>query len=109
ARGHQLLLIEDTAYRAFRYEGTPLPTLKALDTDGSVLQIGSFSKLFMPSPRVAYVYADQGALSPRSAPARLADELAKAKSFVSVLTSPLAQAMVGGFLLENDFTLDAWN
>lgn len=109
AREHQLVLIEDTAYRAFRYEGEPLPTLKALDGDGCVIQIGSFSKIFMPSPRIAYVYADQAARSKSGAGSRLIDELAKAKGFVSVLTSPLAQATLGGFLLEHDFTLATWN
>ena len=110
ARCEELLLIEDTAYRAFRYEGETIPSLKALDRDGVVVQVGSFSKLFMPGPRIGYLYADQGAVIDgvltRSS---LAEELSKAKSFVSVLTSPLVQAMLGGFLIEQGFTLAAWN
>jgi (S)-3,5-dihydroxyphenylglycine transaminase len=107
ARAERLLLIEDTAYRAFRYQGDELPTLKALDTDGLVVQVGSFSKLFMPGPRFGYLYADQRVSQEHRR--TLAEEVAKAKSFVSVLTSPLVQATVGGFLIEQQFTLRPWN
>ena len=107
AREQHLLLIEDTAYRAFRYQGDELPTLKALDTEGLVVQVGSFSKLFMPGPRFGYLYADQRVSQEDRR--TLAEEVAKAKSFVSVLTSPLVQATVGGFLLEQQFTLRSWN
>ena len=110
ARRARLLLIEDTAYRTFRYEGESLPTLKALDRDGLVVQLGSFSKLFMPGPRVGYLYADQRAhLNGADTGRTLAEELSKAKSFVSVLTSPLVQATVGGFLMEQNFSVEAWN
>lgn len=109
ARAEHLLLIEDTAYRAFRYDGNEVPTLKALDTEGLVVQVGSFSKLFMPGPRFGYLYADQRIEQSGGGRRTLAEEVAKAKSFVSVLTSPLVQATVGGFLLEQQFTLKAWN
>jgi (S)-3,5-dihydroxyphenylglycine transaminase len=110
AKREQMLLIEDTAYRAFRYEGETLPSLKALDQDGVVVQVGSFSKLFMPGPRVGYLYADQWTeLNGVSRGETLAQALSKVKSFVSVLTSPSVQAMVGGFLLEHDCNLDGWN
>lgn len=106
----EMLLIEDTAYRSFRYEGEMLPSLKSMDEHGVVVQVGSFSKCFMPGPRVGYIYADQDATSrPSEAGSSLAEVLATAKSYVSVLTSPVAQAMVGGFLLEHEFSLEHWN
>ena len=36
ANAYGLLVVEDTPYRALRYEGTSLPTLKSLDTEGRV-------------------------------------------------------------------------
>jgi (S)-3,5-dihydroxyphenylglycine transaminase len=110
AQREGLLLVEDTAYRAFRYDGEVLPSLKAMDTEGVVVQLGSFSKLFMPGPRVGYLYADQlTAPAEGEAQTTLAHELSKVKSFVSVQTSPYVQAAVGGFLLEQGFTLTEWN
>lgn len=104
-----IVIIEDTAYRAFRYDGEDLPTLKALDRNGVVVQVGSFSKLFMPGPRIGYLYAEQEVRDNRGGRRSLAQELSKVKSFVSVMTSPVAQAMIGGFLWEQGFSVRAWN
>src|SRR4051812_47395149 len=45
ANAYDLLVVEDTPYRALRYEGESLPTLKSLDTEDRVLHLGSFSKI----------------------------------------------------------------
>jgi (S)-3,5-dihydroxyphenylglycine transaminase len=96
-----LLLLEDNAYGMFAYDGERLPTLKSLDRAGRVIYLGTFSKVLFPGLRVGFVVADQregdGAL--------LADVLSKVKSLTTVNTSPLAQAMVGGALIEGDFSL----
>jgi 2-aminoadipate transaminase len=57
ANEHGLLVVEDTPYRALRYEGEHLPTLKSLDTEGRVLHLGSFSKILAPGLRLGWALA----------------------------------------------------
>ncbi|MFI5758586.1 PLP-dependent aminotransferase family protein [Streptomyces sp. NPDC051569] len=101
ARREDILLLEDNPYSLFPLDGERLPTLKALDTHRRVVYLGSLSKTIFPGARVGYVVADQ--LVEESAgggPVYLADHVARAKSMVTVNTSPIAQAVVGGRLLE---------
>ena len=95
-----LLLLEDNPYGTFG-DGTRLPTLKALDTGRRVVYLGSFAKTGFPGARVGYAVADQRVMAGNGTFSLLADELSKIKSMVSVNTSPVAQAVVGGKLLEN--------
>ena len=57
ANAYELLVVEDTPYRALRYEGESLPTLKSLDTEGRVLHLGSFSKILAPALRLGWAVA----------------------------------------------------
>jgi (S)-3,5-dihydroxyphenylglycine transaminase len=98
AERYDLLLIEDSPYRRVS-PGTPLPTLKALDTGRRVVHIGSFSKTLFPGARVGFVVADQPVTGPDGHQGLLADELAKIKSMITVNTSSLSQAVVAGALL----------
>jgi (S)-3,5-dihydroxyphenylglycine transaminase len=92
------LILEDSPYGFTVAEGDELPSLKALDTAGRVIHIGTFAKVCFPGARVGYVIAEQ----PVGDGGRtLADEIAALKSMVTVNTSPLGQAAVGGFLLEH--------
>jgi 2-aminoadipate transaminase len=50
-------IIEDDPYGELRYEGERLPTLKALDTSGSVIYLGTFSKILAPGLRLGWVVA----------------------------------------------------
>ncbi len=101
---HGLLLIEDNPYGVFAYDDDRLPTLKSLDRRRDVVYIGTFSKTLLPGVRLGYVVADQPVAG--AAPGvLLAHELAKVKSLVSVNTSPLLQAIVGGTLIEHGFSL----
>ncbi|MGY3676990.1 (S)-3,5-dihydroxyphenylglycine transaminase [Streptomyces sp. TE33382] len=94
-----ILLLEDNAYGLFGSER--LPTLKALDRSGTVVYIGSFAKTGMPGARVGYVVADQHV----AGGGLLADQLSKLKGMLTVNTSPIAQAVIAGKLLLNDFSL----
>ncbi|MBB2200947.1 aminotransferase-like domain-containing protein [Gluconacetobacter tumulisoli] len=58
AREFDLLVLEDTPYRALRFEGEAPPTLKSLDEDGRVIHLGSFSKLLAPGLRLGWAIAD---------------------------------------------------
>jgi 2-aminoadipate transaminase len=58
ADSYDLLVVEDTPYRALRYDGAHLPTLKSLDTRGRVVHLGSFSKILAPGMRLGWAVAD---------------------------------------------------
>ncbi|WP_300386785.1 PLP-dependent aminotransferase family protein [Clostridium sp.] len=48
-------IIEDDYDSEFRFEGRPIPALQSLDYEGKVIYIGTFSKSFIPSMRIAYM------------------------------------------------------
>lgn len=58
AERFDFLVLEDSPYRALRYEGTALPTLHALDTAGRVVHLGSFSKVLAPGLRLGWAVAE---------------------------------------------------
>ncbi len=57
ANEHDLLVVEDSPYRALRFEGESLPTLKSFDSEGRVLHLGSFSKILAPGLRLGWAVA----------------------------------------------------
>jgi (S)-3,5-dihydroxyphenylglycine transaminase len=97
-----LLLVEDGAY-AFTAGPDDLPPLKALDTAGRVVHVGTFAKIGVPGARVGYVLADQ----PVAGGGVLADALCTVKSMLTVNTSPIGQAVIGGLILQHDGSLRA--
>ncbi|GAA2268166.1 PLP-dependent aminotransferase family protein [Streptomyces amakusaensis] len=110
AAEHDFLLLEDNPYGLFTSDGEPgPPTLKALDTERRVVYLGSFSKTALPGARVGCVVADQRVTTPDGREELLADQLGRIKSMLTVNTSPLTQAVIGGKLLEHDFSLRAGN
>ncbi|MFF8557054.1 aminotransferase class I/II-fold pyridoxal phosphate-dependent enzyme [Streptomyces sp. NPDC015501] len=74
-----------------------------------MVYLGSFAKTVLPGARVGYAVADQRVHDAQGATGLFADQLSKIKSMVTVNTSPIAQAVVGGALLENAYSLDAAN
>ena len=59
ANSYEVLVVEDTPYRALRYDGAHLPTLKSLDTQGRVVHLGSFSKILAPGMRLGWAVANE--------------------------------------------------
>lgn len=57
--GRDILVIEDAPYSELRFEGGMLPPLKSYDTEGFVIYLGSFSKVFCPGMRIGWVAADE--------------------------------------------------
>ena len=107
AAAEDFLILEDNPYGLLGDEDGP-PTIKALDEQARVVYLGSFAKTGLPGARVGYVIADQQVASPGTT-SLLADQLGKLKSLLTVNTSPLAQAVIGGKLLENGHSLRAAN
>jgi GntR family transcriptional regulator/MocR family aminotransferase len=48
-------VIEDDYDSEYRFEGRPIPALQGLDKRGSVIFLGSFSKVLFPALRLGYV------------------------------------------------------
>ncbi|UWE07787.1 aminotransferase-like domain-containing protein [Actinacidiphila bryophytorum] len=95
-----LLLLEDDPYGLFGLDDEPRPTLKALDTGERVVYLGSFAKSCFPGARVGFLVADQTVVDASGRRTLLAEELSAVKSLLTVNTSPVAQAVIGGFLVE---------
>ncbi|MFB7785189.1 PLP-dependent aminotransferase family protein [Streptomyces vinaceus] len=107
AEREEILLIEDNPYSLFNADGRRLPSLKSLDTTRRVVYLGSFAKTAFPGARVGYLVADQlvaGGRGPGDGPL-LADQLAKLKSMLTLNTSTVSQAVIGGMLLANDCSM----
>jgi len=54
AAEQSLPIIEDDWAQDLRYDGADVPSLKAMDTGGHVIRMGSFSKTFLPGLRLAW-------------------------------------------------------
>jgi (S)-3,5-dihydroxyphenylglycine transaminase len=105
AGAEDILLLEDNPYGLFHGDGERRPTLKALDEGRRVIYLGSFAKSAMPGARVGYLIADQRVADRGGEVGVLADQLSKIKSMLTVNTSAIAQAIVGGKLLTHNLSL----
>lgn len=52
-------VVEDNPYGELRFEGEHLPSIKSFDKVGNVLCTGSFSKIFCPGFRIAWIAGDK--------------------------------------------------
>lgn len=56
AARYGVLVVEDDAYIDLRFRGEPLPSMAALDTEGWVLRVGTFSKILAPGLRMGWAH-----------------------------------------------------
>lgn len=109
AAEEDMLLLEDDPYGLFGLSDDPRPTLKSLDVDRRVIYLGSFAKSCFPGARVGFLVADQVVVDSHGARTLLATELSTVKSMLTVNTSPISQAVIGGMLVAADYSLRAAN
>ncbi len=103
ANEFDFLILEDNAYSYFRYEGDKIPSMKSIDSS-RVFLLGSFAKSIFPGLRMGYLVAPEGA-----GVMSFSSRLCKAKSLITVNTPALCQAVVGGLLIENNYSLKNLN
>lgn len=84
----QLPILEDGFNEELRFKGESHPSLKALDRNGLVVYVGSFSKVLFPGLRVGWVVGDQ----------ELMQVVAQAKYNQDIHTSALLQAALCEYL-----------
>jgi 2-aminoadipate transaminase len=82
----ELLILEDNPYGLLRYEGTPLPTLRALD-DEFVIYAGTFSKILSPGVRLGWA----------AAPAPVQDKMNIGKQGSDLCSSSISQFFVSAY------------
>jgi 2-aminoadipate transaminase len=82
ARRHDLLLVEDVAYRELNFDAEPLPSLWSLAPD-SVVQTGTTSKTFFPGVRLGWA----------AGPADICTQLVAAKQTTDQCAGALGQRL----------------
>jgi 2-aminoadipate transaminase len=55
---YQVPVLEDDPYGELRYSGETLPAIKSFDTEENVIYMGTFSKIFAPGMRLAWIIGD---------------------------------------------------
>jgi 2-aminoadipate transaminase len=90
AAEREILVLEDNPYGLLRYEGQPLPPLRALDGGVYVMYLGTFSKILSPGIRLGWV----------AAPAPVLEKINLGKQAADLCTSTLSQLMVQAYFEE---------
>jgi GntR family transcriptional regulator / MocR family aminotransferase len=93
AREHEALVLEDDYDSEFRYLGRPVEALQGLDTAGTVVYIGTFSKVLFPSLRVGYLVL----------PPSLVSAVSTAKWLSDRYTATIEQQVLADFFDEGHF------
>jgi 2-aminoadipate transaminase len=93
ARERELLVLEDNPYGLLRYEGEPLPTLRALDGGEYVIYLGTFSKILSPGLRVGWTVAPRPVL----------EKLNLGKQAADLCSAPFSQHFVCAYFAARDW------
>ncbi len=94
ARAKGAWIIEDDYDSEFRYAGRPMPSLQGLDDGGTVIYVGSFSKVLFGSLRLGYVVA----------PPPLIEIICKLKEIEYGSSPAVEQATAALFIEEGHFS-----
>ena len=88
AERHDAAVIEDDYDTEFRYVDRPLEPLQALDRNGRVVYVGSFSKTFSPAVRLGFALV----------PPTLAEPIAALRQLIDWHPPAVMQAALAGFI-----------
>lgn len=91
AEDHEIPIVEDNPYGELRYSGTKIPSVKSLDRNGSVIYLGSFSKIMSPGLRLGYIIA----------PNEVASKTNLLKQALDLSTNSLSQFIAYEYLNRN--------
>ncbi|WP_240912218.1 MULTISPECIES: PLP-dependent aminotransferase family protein [unclassified Thermococcus] len=59
AEDFDFIIVEDNPYGELRYSGSPVKAIKHFDKSGRVINLGTFSKIFVPGFRLAWLIASE--------------------------------------------------
>jgi GntR family transcriptional regulator/MocR family aminotransferase len=93
ARDAGAWLIEDDYDAEYRYSGRPLASLQALDKSGTVIYVGTFTKMLFNALRIGFMVL----------PAHLVSAFEAGRSFVDRHPPTLDQAILAEFITEGHF------
>lgn len=93
ARKYEILIVEDSPYKQIRFEGEDQASLYALDKQGYVINMGTFSKIFVPGFRIGWVIAHTNIL----------DKFIMAKQSTDLCTSPFVQMIAAKYIEKGYF------
>ena len=105
---HRIVVLEDNPYGMFRFDGRSVPPMATLDGAGSVIYLSTYSKTLSPTLRMGAATLPETLFGDRSARQALWTELVERKSYTTVNSSQLNQAVVGGILLQQGGSLRDW-
>ena len=88
---HGVMVVEDDIYAQLAYDNAPPPPLKALDEDGLVVYVSSFSKTLMPGLRLGYALA----------PSPLAERMLSLRRADDLCGAPILQRALARFLQDD--------
>lgn len=94
ANKYNVAILEDNPYGELRFEGEINPAVKHFDTEGRVIFLGTFSKIFCPGLRLGWVVADKEVLN----------KFILVKQGADLQSSTISQMEVATFL--NDYNID---
>ena len=88
AEKYDLLVLEDSPYRDIRFEGTPQKMVYQLDKSGRVITLCTFSKIFAPGFRVAWLLGHRDII----------DKFIMAKQSADICSPVLLQKIIAEYM-----------
>ncbi len=93
AKKYDVLIVEDSPYKQIRFEGKDQASIFALDNTGHVINLGTFSKIFLPGFRIGWVIAHKD----------ITNKFVMAKQGTDLCTSPFVQKISAKYIEKGYF------